>query len=244
MKKNVFQIWIQFRGRPEGIPVKYANQIQLLKSQFEAVGWTHKLYTDADVPSIVDKLPELWRRAFKAASCRQVVQTDLLRLFVLQKYGGLYLDADIECIDPDALNTLDFSVKGVKTRFCRDKSWGISNFIIYSEGNDPQLQGFIDSCCKRVLGMRFLLARNVQLLFGPAVMASAGPWAILATYWNKGSSIKQSEYGPIFHHFGDTTWINKKKIILTILATCLIAHLALKNKKEKEKPLVDRILER
>jgi hypothetical protein len=68
--------------------------------------WEHRLWTDADNQRLVDDhYPEV---AAQYASCSYGIQrADLARYLILHRYGGVYVDLDMECLRP-----LDLLIEG------------------------------------------------------------------------------------------------------------------------------------
>lgn len=83
--KIIHQVWLG----PAPFPFEAARQ-SILKHH---PGWQYKLWTDADVEAfgLVNK------KLFDAAR-NYGERSDIFRYEILHRYGGVYLDADIECI--------------------------------------------------------------------------------------------------------------------------------------------------
>lgn len=58
-------------------------------------GWTHRLWTDADVDSICLRN----QHAYSAAP-NYGQKSDILRYELLERHGGVYVDVDMECVRP------------------------------------------------------------------------------------------------------------------------------------------------
>lgn len=86
--KIIHQIWL---GSP--VPEKFYKAMQSWKSHHP--DWTYKLWTDKDIPSFRMENRDL----FKAAP-NYGMKSDLLRMEILKRYGGLYIDVDQFCIKP------------------------------------------------------------------------------------------------------------------------------------------------
>ena len=82
----VHQIWLG--NEPPSETLALMDEVKQL---YGAAGWTYRRWGDADVgefPAIVPMVNKVKLMAVKA---------DVLRLAVLRKYGGLYVDADFKC---------------------------------------------------------------------------------------------------------------------------------------------------
>ena len=74
------------------LPPLYARYINQCKSLHPA--WEHKLWTNADTSSFAEPIQKL---ISESKSYHE--QSDILRLAILKQDGGVYLDADIKCIN-------------------------------------------------------------------------------------------------------------------------------------------------
>lgn len=79
------QIWFG-----PAIPRKYLIQIQMWRSHHP--GWEYRLWTEADLDEFDSDIVKLIRQADCFGQ-----KGDILRMAVLQKYGGLYADVDYDC---------------------------------------------------------------------------------------------------------------------------------------------------
>ena len=68
--------------------------------------WKHKLWTYHHVPTEI----VMFREEYKMFDKNVGRRSDLLRLEILYRYGGLYLDTDVECVKPvdELLKNYDF----------------------------------------------------------------------------------------------------------------------------------------
>ena len=85
----IHQIWLG--ESPENpAPMKWINTWKTKNPNYE-----HKLWTDKDMNDIPDSILELMN------STKRIIQkADILRYWVLYEYGGIYTDADSECVKP------------------------------------------------------------------------------------------------------------------------------------------------
>lgn len=84
----VHQIWLGEKN----IPLKY---ISWVKTWMNWLGWEYKLWTDNDV-----KYFNFYNQKLYDIASNYAEKSDILRLEILLRYGGLYVDMDYECIKP------------------------------------------------------------------------------------------------------------------------------------------------
>jgi inositol phosphorylceramide mannosyltransferase catalytic subunit len=95
--KKIHQIWL---GGP--LPDKYLGYTKSWQ-KFHPT-WEYKLWTGKDVDSLLSGR----RKAYDIAT-NYGMKSDILRYEILNKYGGLYVDTDFECLKPfDDLIYLNF----------------------------------------------------------------------------------------------------------------------------------------
>lgn len=86
--KIIHQIWIGGT-----IPEKYVEWGETWKELNP--GWEYRLWTDADVDSL-----GLLNRANYDSLLNPGPKSDVLRFHILNKFGGLYVDTDFQCLKP------------------------------------------------------------------------------------------------------------------------------------------------
>jgi inositol phosphorylceramide mannosyltransferase catalytic subunit len=87
--KIIHQIWL---GK-DRIPKQYC---EWMKSWACLKGWEYKLWTDEDVELLTLHNRDLYDRSRNYGE-----KADILRLELLQQFGGLYVDLDYECLRPE-----------------------------------------------------------------------------------------------------------------------------------------------
>ena len=125
IQKIIHQIWIGPNEMPEKCK-DYINSVKEHNKDYEHILWTNE--TIPDLPEKVkiqfDKYGNKKKWAFQA---------DVLRYFLINKYGGVYMDADFQCFQhlPDITNTTMF--------FCKPNLCGhwITNCIFGSVKDNP-----------------------------------------------------------------------------------------------------------
>ena len=90
--------------------------------------WEHRLWTEADVPGDLE-LREAANRLRQPAE-----RADILRLELLHRHGGVYLDADFECLKP-----IDQLLEGVTCCLGLLDSGRVSNAVIGAVPGHPLL---------------------------------------------------------------------------------------------------------
>lgn len=165
--------------------------------------YTH--YDDGDYEIVGDLLPLCEKGAFKA---------DLIRLEVLYKYGGIYLDSDVELYKSiDNLLDTDLFV-------CREDDKYIVNTIIGSSFNNNNILELISKSRKLIEENRLVYpylfkyqeSDEVQMAFGPFVLheylSSVNSVTVLESssfgmFFHKDS--KEAKYGK---HLYAGSWVN------------------------------------
>lgn len=97
--KIIHQIWLGPK-RPPGFFLKFRESWQKLHPD-----WEYRLWTDADLATYDFELRDLFDQSENYGE-----KSDILRCEILLKYGGIYVDADFECLKPvdELLNKYDF----------------------------------------------------------------------------------------------------------------------------------------
>lgn len=127
--KKIHQIWLG-----GDLPRKY-RMLSESWNRFHPE-WEYKLWTDKDVEGFGLKNKELF---YKANNNGQ--RSDIFRYEILNRYGGLYVDTDFECLKPfDDLMYLDFF-----TGISYDAKMVLYIGLIASVPDHPILRQCIDS---------------------------------------------------------------------------------------------------
>ncbi len=132
--RTFHHIWLGKKPFPE----KYKDW---QKTWQNIPGWEYKLWTDADVESLNLFNKELFYKEKNLGA-----RADILRMEILYRFGGVYIDTDFECIKPDMFDILhqnyDFYC-GLHPLDCLD--FLINNAIIGSVAGHPILKACIDN---------------------------------------------------------------------------------------------------
>lgn len=88
IERNIHQIWVGENKIPVHIK-EYMAQVRDHHKDF-----TYYLWDDSNLP----ELPELLKKVYDSYA-EPAIKADLLRMYVVNKFGGIYLDADFKPID-------------------------------------------------------------------------------------------------------------------------------------------------
>lgn len=97
MEKNIHQIWIG----PYTIPKREKQFVEKVKQIH--TDWNHLLWTDENLPDMPDNIREAYDY-FGSRRGEYAFQADVLRLFLVYKFGGMYFDVDFEPMDKGILS--------------------------------------------------------------------------------------------------------------------------------------------
>jgi len=89
MEKIIHQIWVG----PYEMPVREQGFIQELKDKNPT--WEHVLWNNKNLPKLPEKIQVLFDQFEKQKDYAH--QADVLRVFLVKEYGGLYMDVDFKC---------------------------------------------------------------------------------------------------------------------------------------------------
>lgn len=157
----VHQIWV---GGP--LPDKYKSW---QKTWQELPGWTYKLWTDEEVAKL-----DIVNRDLYDSAKTWGQKADILRIEILNKFGGLYVDVDFECLQPTVFTllnkTYDFYT-GINAFDCG--VIGVNNAIIASIPEHPILLKYIEQVRKAWNIPSNTLYQEVVLKTGPGLFTKA-----------------------------------------------------------------------
>lgn len=95
--KIVHQIWLG-----SNVPHKY---FEWMKSWMNWMGWEYKLWTDKEVKQLRLINQNLYDKVSNYGA-----KSDILRMELLYTMGGMYIDTDFECLNPDFFEVLHRNV--------------------------------------------------------------------------------------------------------------------------------------
>ena len=116
------QIWLG----PDPFPEEYVELRETWRRNHP--DWEHRLWTEADLPD------DLERREAYDLLRQPAERADIFRLELLHRWGGVYVDADFECLKP-----IDPLLGGVSCFLGLLDSGRVSNAIIGTVPNHPLL---------------------------------------------------------------------------------------------------------
>jgi mannosyltransferase OCH1-like enzyme len=135
MEKNIHQIWIG----PYDIPNREKDFVQKVKDINPS--FNHFLWTDNNLPKLANNVKEVYDLHYKNGM--YAFAADVLKPFIIQQYGGLYLD-----IDFDAINPFDYKeIENYDMLLIHgdDGDYSITNNIIGSKANSKPINYFVDN---------------------------------------------------------------------------------------------------
>ncbi|HXW86409.1 MAG TPA: glycosyltransferase [Candidatus Bathyarchaeia archaeon] len=98
----IHQIWLG-----SDVPEIFAHYRQSWIAAHVPRGWTYHLWTDADIQAL-----DLYNKKLYDATDNYGMKSDIARLEIIDRFGGVYVDIDFECLQPlDLLHyTYDFYI--------------------------------------------------------------------------------------------------------------------------------------
>jgi len=190
--KKIHQIWLG----PRKLPKKYKNWMQTWK--IFNPEWEYILWDD----NKINKLNLKNKLAYNSTK-NPGFKSDVARYEILNKFGGIYLDTDFQCLKPipNSLLLYEF-VSCIIFNF----SPVLANGMMMSKPNSPLLKDIINS-------INIPKSKNNP----NDIFSASGPWALTDAYFNlniedqKKSLILPSDYFYPFPNF----LISNKPIIYT-----------------------------
>lgn len=89
MEKIIHQIWVG----PYEMPDREKEFVRIVREKHP--GFAHELWTNSNLPELPEKVKTLFDSFERQKDYAH--QADVLRIFLVAKYGGLYLDVDFKC---------------------------------------------------------------------------------------------------------------------------------------------------
>lgn len=145
--RTIHQVWLG--GRP--VPPDFLRYAQSWRDHHP--DWTYRLWTEDNLPEL-ECARVLHRARFFAE------QADVVRLELLTRFGGVYVDMDFECLGP-----LDPLLKGVGAFAGLERAGWVGNAILGSAASHP--------------AYRFALEQAIDLVGrGKHAVEATGPFMI------------------------------------------------------------------
>ncbi|MBA3953886.1 hypothetical protein H0X48_01000 [Candidatus Dependentiae bacterium] len=133
----VHQIWL---GSP--FPEKYKKWQQTWQNL--GPNWTYKLWTEKEVKEL-----KLFNQAIYDQETNYGAKSDILRMEILYTYGGLYIDTDFECLNPEAFKILNYNLDFYTAFHPADCFvYLLANGLVAAAPKHPIVKGYIDDLPK------------------------------------------------------------------------------------------------
>lgn len=159
IKKNIFQYW-NTESPPHDVQENISGWIN------ENTGWMHFLYNDNTARKfLTENFDEPVISAYDSCNFPQM-RSDLFRLAILYKYGGVYVDAGIACIKPLDEWVISYLEQPEPT-FVRKWHGSLMNgFMISKSGNELIMEVMLLA----VSNTLSRVSNNIHEVTGPAVL--------------------------------------------------------------------------
>lgn len=131
MTPIIHQIWIG----PEKMPIRERYFIRDVK--LKNPSWNYILWTDSNLPVMPHNIKKVYD--FFGEAKQYAYQADVLRIFLIKEYGGIYLDVDFE-----PLQCLDDFLKE-ETLFC---SW--NQFLVNGVFGAEKESDIFNYACEQI----------------------------------------------------------------------------------------------
>ena len=175
----IHQIWL---GSP--FPEKYKKWQQTWKNM--GPGWQYKLWTDAEVRKL-----KLFNQHLYDRETNYGAKSDILRIELLYRYGGIYVDTDFECLNPEAFKRLHYLYDFYAGFHPADfKVFCLVNGLIGARPGHPILKGYIDE-----LSSHYYTSNNILLKTGPGFFT-----LMFLKYAGKNFKDKDIAFGPSYFY--------------------------------------------
>ena len=170
--KIVHQIWLG-NSTPFKLHQMYMNTCKKL---YKYNNWEYLIWTDKDInrrnfPKTYDFIKEVISIGKEMGSLNKKYAqiADLMRLEILYKYGGMYLDTTVECVNPILLDENDKFVVSNECKLngfkCKsEEGLYVSNSFIASMPKHPILRSMLS---KRILSKIDYCSPKVNFQTGP-----------------------------------------------------------------------------
>jgi hypothetical protein len=134
--KILWQTWCGDKEIPQA-QAKYCRQWEAL---CKSHGWTYRLVTDADAPAEMPNLADLCGKVAKPAQ-----RSHLLRFELLNKYGGVYVDTDVEPLKSATKLFARLSEDGCGSAFCAAEDDGTAGVAVLGcNPGDPLIRAAVE----------------------------------------------------------------------------------------------------
>lgn len=175
--KIIHQIWI---GDPNKMPTEFMET-------WKMGGWTYMLWNEKAIDIFGLELRDLYDFFYKQKNYHGA--SDVVRVEVLKRFGGIYIDADTERIeqinDAPFIEASFFAVEANRSRGVKAGQTRIANGIIGSVANHPIIEIYAREMAKAkipeevlppwsTIGGSMLTSVIYDFMGGPRQMAKSG----------------------------------------------------------------------
>ena len=164
--KRIHQIWL---GRRE-LPLKYKRWGNSWKEQNPK--WEYKLWNENNIKSLGIKGIDVYSKNINPG-----LRSDILRYVILNKFGGLYIDTDFECLKPIPDDLLIY--KFISGIIFNNKP-SIANGMMMSVPNYKLIKKIIESINKSKI------SNNIE-----DIILNSGPGILTKEYFKAAEFIKE-----------------------------------------------------
>jgi mannosyltransferase OCH1-like enzyme len=144
MEKIIHQIWIG----PYKMPNRDRGFVEETKEKNSQ--WQHILWQNYNLPILPEKIQRIYN--FFEEHEDYAHQADILRLFLIKEYGGIYLDIDFKCIN--GFNNTNFELYDSLFCYHGGDDYTMPNGILGSS-KDSKIMNFIYEQIDEAKGMWF-----------------------------------------------------------------------------------------
>ena len=148
--KIIHQVWIG----PKPIPEYCLSYMQTWKDNHP--GYEFKFWNNNNLPELPSKVKEQFDRYGEKE--KWAFQCDVLRLYLINKFGGVYVDVDYESYR----NIDDLLVKKMFFVIRYPESHWIPNSVFGSEPNNPIFTYIIENMKKQAMHGPIFLGREIK----------------------------------------------------------------------------------
>ena len=135
--KKIFSLWLQgYENAPEIVQ----KAIQTQKEYAERFGYEYILLDESNLETFIE-IPENIARKFEEGKIDAIKYSDIIRTFLLFKYGGIWFDATIYIKTDSKLNYLDNEFYTIRARgnetypkYVSDGRWALFCIAGYRNG--------------------------------------------------------------------------------------------------------------
>jgi hypothetical protein len=152
--KIIHQIWIGPNPIPDNCK-QFSENLQEINNDFE-----YKLWTNDNMPELPEKCKIQFDRYQKMA-----LKSDVLRYFLLETYGGIYVDMDFECFK----NFSELTNTDIFVAFPNSTGHWITNCIFGCCKNHPLLKNIIDNMKNEPYHGPIFLSNEIKKSLGLAL---------------------------------------------------------------------------